>query len=164
MKIQILFSNLILILSLMACNKEDFNQEVYLGEIQFSFSIQNKNGDDLLDKSVSGTFNTPSISLYEKIDGKYVLYEDLNSAHPYGYKIIKHDGVYKFTPYYLGSPKLYTHDLKIDWGNGMIDYISVGLENGDGDTRIIQEILYNEDLTWIRTDQTSDIYFIVKID
>ncbi|MDO6517778.1 hypothetical protein [Zobellia uliginosa] len=146
MKSIVIFTALLL---LIGCNNSDDNsgEGVNLGDILISFSLQNSSNMDLLDPSVEGNFNTDSISLYEKIDGDYVLFENNQLAYPKGYIIDSTDGTYWFTPYY-SDHRQYKHELRIDWGNGESDFIVVNLVDGDGDWRVATEVIYNDNIVW----------------
>ncbi|MGF1558118.1 MAG: hypothetical protein ACFCUL_03435 [Flavobacteriaceae bacterium] len=146
MKSIVMFTSIFL---LMGCNNSDDNsgKNVNLGDILLNFSLKSSSGIDLLDPSIEGTFNTSSISLYEKIDGEYILFENDQLAYPKGFLIEPTNGTYWFTPYY-SDHRAYKHELRIDWGNGKSDFIVVNLVDGDGDWRVATEVLYNDNLVW----------------
>jgi hypothetical protein len=159
----------ILLLSLffvfIGCNSSDDNgnDQITIGEVLFDFSLQNSDGVDLLDPSLDGTFNTSSILLYEEVDGEYILFDDPLSAYPKGYTIDMRDGVNYFNPFYFDT-NAPTHDLKIDWGNGIIDYIMVECEDDGGKVKYATNITYNSNLVWNRTINPEGLYFTVIMD
>ncbi|WP_422348919.1 hypothetical protein [Flagellimonas sp.] len=144
---------LMISLGLLACNQED-----PLGgcsstpdDIMFRFSLKNSENQDLLDPNMEDTFNTYNILLYHKKGDEYVLSSQNNgfgTSDEHGYDIYNNDGSYEFAPLNMEFG-LNLHELKIDWGNGRIDFISVECL-GNNCVKYADKIRYNNELVWNR--------------
>jgi hypothetical protein len=154
--------NLMLIMGLKQCNTGNKKNEVQVnpGDILFSFSLQNDLNIDLLNPIIKGSYYTNKIKLYQKINDDYILFSNNLLAHPNGYAIEVVNCIYRFTPYYVDQ-KTENYHLKIDWGNGRVDYITANCITEKGNLKTIAQILYNNTQVWHKNHHQEDRFFVI---
>lgn len=87
---------LILMIIFLACDNENKNNDAFVVDTVVQITLKNEKGDDLLNPSTAGTYNTNKIKIYY-VDkqGNSKEYYESNLDNPKGYFIFQNEGEYK---------------------------------------------------------------------
>ncbi|MCP4551458.1 MAG: hypothetical protein GY834_05335 [Bacteroidetes bacterium] len=129
----------------------------------FEFSLINRDGLDLLDENITGSYNTENIRLYDLVENDEYLINNPNSDYPKGYSIIKRDEIYRIRPSFSETNKLSKEGI-IEWSVTRRDTIFLEMIQQSEDVKRLVKVKYNNEVVWDENTANADYrYFqIVK--
>ncbi|MDE0471867.1 MAG: hypothetical protein OXH57_07995 [Ekhidna sp.] len=122
----------------------------------FKFSIANKDGDDLLNPSISNSHNNNSIRVYQKVDAQYELVSNPRGDFPDGYIITEYESTYRIIPLFEGTSGL------IVWNTAEQDTINLEC-SFDGRVEFLSKIYYNTELVLMMNSEKVKDFFSYQV-